>query len=127
VHVVAAGPVNTDLKTLLVSADEKSCLALNFDKLKLKDFIKPLSDVFKSAELVSYDIKYVLKSLIQAGIEPPKPKHDLRVGAFALNSLTRDLSLAGLANKLGWEGESFDDLSPEDTVLRAGEITAAKQ
>jgi DNA polymerase-1 len=55
----------------------------------------------------------------------PAVGHDTLIAAFVLNALRREQTLTELAeSELGYEGSSFEDLSPEDAITRAPEIIA---
>jgi DNA polymerase I len=76
--------------------------------------------------VIGHDIKAFLKLLLSAGMQKlPAVGHDTLIGAFLINSLRREQTLSELAfTDLGYDGSSFDDLSPEDLLTRAGEISA---
>lgn len=85
-----------------------------------KDKLQLLS----GAKLIGHDLKKTLHIFCQHGLAMPEVAHDIQIGAFLINSLTRETSLTDLAiNELGYEGSSFEsDL--EDLKSRAGEITS---
>ncbi len=124
-HTYTAGPVNTDLKVLLVSPDPKTVYVINLDQIGISDVVHALTDIVKNTHVIAYDSKAVVKSLMQAGMGEATVQHDVHMAAFLINSLMRDLSLSSLAmNELGYEGEKFEDMSPEDVILRADLIAS---
>lgn len=109
---------------VLVLADEKTAYVIEVPKLSGKDILS-INDQLSKTKLVGYDTKSSLKALFGLGLDMPEISHDVLVGAFLINSVRREKTLSELAfADIGYEGSSFDDLSPEDLMQRAGEITA---
>lgn len=86
-------------------------------------------DLFKShwqqlPTVIGYDIKSTLKVLISLGFDDlPVVEYDVLIGAFLLNSLRREQTLSELAQAdLGYDGSSFEDLTPDELIERAPEI-----
>lgn len=124
VETFTAGPVNTDLKLVLISPNPKTVYAIQLGNITNVDLVKQLAPQLEDAKLVAYDSKYSLKSLLQAGFDEMAVAHDVRMAAYLINSLIRDQSLAALAGELGYEGEPLNDLPPEDMLERAETITS---
>lgn len=124
-HTFTAGPVNSDLKVLLISPSPKEVYVINLDKVDAKDLKPTMTKLLGSAKLVAYDTKAVLKALIQVGYGEVEIEHDVHMASFLINSLVREMSLSNLASsELGYEGDSLDDISPEDLILRADVIAS---
>jgi DNA polymerase-1 len=120
-----AGAVNTDMKVLLISTSPKEVYVINLEKIKPSDVKPVVAKLLKSAQLISFDSKAGTKSLIQAGMDEPTVKHDVHMASFLINSLNHSTSLSEMAmTQLGFEGESFDSISPEDVILRADMIAS---
>lgn len=120
-HALCAG-AHGRKPQIIILADGKTAYALEVDKLG-SDPIKHL--VSGADSVIGYDTKSSLKALIDLGIELPVVSHDVLVGAFLVNSLRREHSLNELAfADLGYEGASFDELTPDELADRAGELAA---
>jgi DNA polymerase-1 len=119
----SAGAHGRDPQVLVLSVDGKTSYTLDLTKLDAKHLVESLS---KASPLVGHDIKSTLKVLISLGCEElPAVGHDVLISAFLLNSLRREQSLTELAQAdLHYEGEQFEDLSPEEVIQRAPEIIA---
>ncbi len=122
IHSLCSGTHGRGLQ-LLVVANEKTAYVLDVAKLDPSDIKYQISNI---KSVVGYDIKSSLKALLDLGVgDLPSVSHDVLVGAFLVNSLRREHSLNELAfADLGYEGSSFDDMSPEDLITRAGELAA---
>lgn len=93
--------------------------------IDLKNDIKAILKSLESIELVGYDLKNLLKLFLSQGLKPPKVSHDIQVGSFLINPLTRDITLTGLAiNVLGYTGANIEDMTPESIKTNAGNITS---
>jgi DNA polymerase-1 len=121
IHGLSAKPHGREPKVLIL-ADEKTAYALDVPKLTAKSLASKLSEL---KSVIGHDVKSSLKILLELGVKLPNVKHDVLVGAFLINSLRREQALSELAfTDLGYEGSSMDNLSPDELVQRAGEITA---
>jgi len=121
IHTFAAKAHGREPQIIII-ADTKNAYVLEIPKLSLSSIKSKLSSI---KSVVGYDVKSSLKVLLQLGIELPKVSHDVLVGAFLINSIRREQSLTELAfTDLGYESSSLDDLSPQDLMARAGELTA---
>ncbi len=120
-HALCAGAHGRN-PSIIIVADDKTAYAVDVARAGKKSVEKLLST---ADSVTGYDTKSSLKALIELGIALPKVTHDVLVGAFLVNSLRREHTLNELAfADLGYEGSSFDDMSPEDVVARAGELAA---
>ncbi len=124
IHGRSAGSAGRDPRVLIVSPDSKTTYSFDLTKLDHAAVLTALG--LEASSVVGYDVKSTLKTLLGMGAtELPSVEHDVLVGAFTLNSLTRAQSLTDLATaELGYDGSSFEDLSDEDILTRAGEIAA---
>lgn len=64
--------------------------------------------------LIGYDVKSSLKTLFALGVANAVVAHDVQVGAFMLNSLQRDLSIAELAENIDVQVTDLHDVPTED-------------
>lgn len=120
IETYPAGPVNKDLKLLLISPNPKKGYIIEVKNEEFKtELVKVLNEQLETSKLIAYDAKYSLKSLIQSGINEIEIEHDIRMSAFLLNSLIREQSLSALAMELGYEGSELSDISPEDMKEKA--------
>lgn len=119
----AAGQAGRDPKVLVVSPSPE--VAYSFDLTKISPEAVAASLEPKIAQVIGYDVKSSLKTLLGMGWTPeklPETTHDVLVASFILNSLRRDLSLTELAGDIGYDGSAFEDLSNEELVVRVPEI-----
>lgn len=124
IHSRAAGKHGRDPEVLIISLDGKDTYTIDLRKVDHQ----LIADNFKNVRpLVGYDVKSTLKVLLSLGVtEFPDVGHDVLIGAFLLNSLRREQSLTELAEAdLGYDGSSFENLSPDEIIDRAPEIIAA--
>jgi DNA polymerase-1 len=111
-----------DPQLLVLSADAKTTYTLDLEKLDLTE-VKAVLE--KLTNLVGYDVKSTLEVLLELGLELSPVSHDVKVGAFLLNSLRREQTLSELAEAdLNYEGSPFEDLDKEEAIIRAPEIMA---
>ncbi len=119
-YAYTAGPLSTDLKVLLVSPNPKKVYVINLEQVGIKDVVVALKDLVAKTKFIAYDSKSVMKALMQAGLGEGTVDHDVHMASFLINSLIRDPTLTNLARTdLGYEGETFEDMSPEDVIMRA--------
>jgi DNA polymerase-1 len=123
IHARSAGKHGQKPEVLIMSLNGKDTYTLDLRKLDHGLIAKNFHDV---KPLVGFDIKSTLKTLMALGVKDfPEVGHDVLVGAFLINSLTRVQSLTDLAAvQLRYEGQSLDDLPPDDLIERAPEIMA---
>lgn len=124
VHSRAAGVAGRDPKVLIVSADPRSVYTFDLAKVSAQAVAALITP---RHSLVGYDVKSTLKALLGMDVAAdalPSVSHDVLVGAFIVNALRREQSLTELAGDIGYDGESFDDLSEEDLMARAADIVA---
>lgn len=123
VHSHAAGRHGERPQTLVVSADGDNVYTLDLTKLDGS----AVAALFTFAPaLIGHDLKYTLQVLLALGCKNLPPiAHDTLIAAFVINALLREQTLTDLAqSELGYDGSSFEDLSPEDVTHRAAEIVA---
>ncbi|MCA9327659.1 hypothetical protein KDA14_03980, partial [Candidatus Saccharibacteria bacterium] len=123
VHSRSAGVAGRDPSVLIVSPDEKNTYAFDLTKIAAE---KVWPFISADVQLVGYDVKSALKTLLGMGMtELPAVRHDTLICAFTLNSLIRAQSFTDLAAaEIGYGGSSFEDLSDEELLSRAADITA---
>lgn len=122
VHSRCGGKHGRNPQLLIVSPDPKHVYTLDLTKLKPAAVAAKLPTL---PALIGYDVKSTLKVLIELSLELPSVEHDVLIGAFLINSLRREQTLTELAQAdLGYEGSSFEDLSPDELADRAAEVVA---
>ncbi len=90
-----------NIKSLSISPNDSSCITLDLGSLNKKDVTDKLKDYVEKAKLVGYDLKSTLQALMGLQIFSKKIAHDVQVGAFLLDPLSRSASLEELsADKL---------------------------
>ncbi|MCY4089018.1 MAG: DNA polymerase I [Candidatus Saccharibacteria bacterium] len=116
-HAYCQGRFGRNLKCLLASDDVKQLHLYPTDKLV------SLSEL-GAVRIYGYDTKQLVQVLTDLGLKDIEINHDLKTGAFLLNSGLRQQTLTTLASEqLGYVNE-LDELSLEDFKLQAGEIGA---
>ena len=96
IHSVSVKPHGKQVQTITLSAKKDLTYVFDVTKLnheKLAQKLKP----FAQKPLFGYDVKSSMQALMSLGLEPATVGHDVLVGAFLVNSLTRELSLVDLA------------------------------
>jgi len=126
VHSRCAGKHGKNPQLLIISPDPKTTYVLDLEKLPRESVQKALNPQPSALRpIIGYDTKATLKVLLELGVELPPVHHDVLIGAFLLNSLRREQTLTDLAEAdLGYEGSSLEELSTDELVHRASEITA---
>lgn len=124
IHARSAGKHGRDPEVLIVSLNGKDTYTIDLRKVDHKLIAENFRDV---RPLIGYDVKSTLKTLLALGVTDfPAVGHDVLIGAFLLNSLRREQSLTELAEAdLGYDGSSFENLSPDELIDRAPEVIAA--
>lgn len=124
IHGRSVGKHGHKPEVLVVSPDGKNTYTLDLTKLDQTTIAKELK---VARSLVGYDLKSTLELLIEIGVKDlPSVGHDVKVGAFLLNSLRREQTLSELAEAdLDYEGSPFEDLDKNELMTRAPEIIAA--
>ena len=127
IHTYTAGSVNTDLQTVLLSDSPDTVYAFDLTgSLMPQDFVDKCQAMLEDASVakIGYDIKATFKAFLQLDVAITNVGHDVRMGAFLVNSLIREQSLTALAQGIGYEGEELDNLAPYDCLQRASEIAS---
>ena len=109
------------LKALIVNIDAKQTYIIDPKLLEDTSFIASLFS--KKSQVIGYDLKPLIKVMINRGIDLPPSLFDLKIAAFLYNSLERDLSVSGMAKSyLNWQGPELDNLDISELEALAGEI-----
>ncbi len=126
VHSMTGGKHGKDPKVLILSPSPQTTYTLDMSKLSNDHVAKVIDKYLTPANrVVGYDTKSTLQVFLELDGELPEVKHDVQIGAFLLNPLRRDQSLTELAKAdLEYEGSSLEDLTPDELIHRAAEITA---
>lgn len=111
--------LGTEPEVMLISAKDGEASIVDISKNT-----KEVLGLLKNAKLIGHDLKKTLHIFVQHGVKMPSIVHDVQVGAFLINSLTRETGLTELAmSELDYEGSPFEG-DIEDISSRAGEITS---
>ncbi len=97
VHSISEKPHGRGLQTLIISPDPKTVINFDLTKLDSKAVTDKLKSYIEPTNLVGYDVKNTLQTLYALDIDAQKVGHDVLVGAFLVNSLRREQTLAELA------------------------------
>lgn len=120
-----SGAAGSGLTTVLLSTSNDSVYVINLERINASEVAAKIQTLITRAEVMAYDAKAVVKSFIRAGFGEPRVAHDVHMAAFLLDSASRDRSLTALAaNYLEYHGESIDNLSPEDLILKADTVVS---
>lgn len=125
VHSRSAGKHGDRPELLLLSPSPSKVFTIWLDKLSAQKVSEVLGPFFENKDIpkIGHDLKATLQVCYALGFDVQNIKHDTQIAAFLLNALRRDLSLTELATtELGYEGGSFEELSPEDVATQAPEI-----
>ncbi len=118
-----------DVRALMVSTDDKNLTVfeigndLTFGQIaeKLRDYLES-----KSSGLIGYGLKKLIKALLYEDIEAGPVRHDVKIGAFLIDPLSRTQSLNSLAQKsLGYSGPELVFVAPDEMELKAPKIVSA--
>lgn len=119
IHSRIAGKHGKDPLVLLLSDSKNKTYIVDLTKVTSSVITGKLSNI---ASVIGYDIKSTLKVLLNLGIALPKVAHDVQIGAFLINPIRREQSLAELAaSDIGYEGK-IDELTTEEFIERGGEL-----
>lgn len=97
IHAVSENHHGKNPKVLTISPDPKTVISFDLTTLDLAAVKTKLEKYIIASKLVGYDLKSVLQTLYTLNIDASKIEHDVLVGAFLINSLIREQSLAELA------------------------------
>lgn len=122
VHGMCAGKHGRKPIVLAIGIDEKATYTIDLMSIS-SDVARDALKFLGQTKLIGYDVKNVLKMLIDLGIALPAVEHDVMVGAFLIDSLRRVQSITELAETdLGYEGSGFETLSGEELIGSEPEI-----
>ncbi len=120
-----SGSHGKGLQHLVISPDVKTSFTLSLGSaLKVTDITKWLEKTLQGTTLVSHDIKYVYKVLLELGIDLPKISHDVHLGAFLLNPLLRSQEVGDLIDKAFGYGAGIDTASSDEFPDYASQLVA---
>jgi len=86
---------------LSISPDAKTVIRFDVAKLGAEQVGKKLKDYLEAVELVGYDVKATLQTLLAMGIDAKNIGYDVLIGAFLIDPLERIQSLQQLAANIG--------------------------
>ena len=120
------GKHGVDPHLFFISPKPKSLLIFDLEKIDKSNFVNKLKPLIDSPDVkkIGYDIKNTIEAFASLDIELAKIDHDVLIASFLLNSLRRDQSLKGLAaEELSIESVDFDNLSPDELIDRADQMS----
>ncbi len=125
IWVRSADALGREPQFALVSGNPKRCFAIDLSgDITVEKLAKQLQLDGKQA-WIGFDVKSALKMFMSHGLDLGVVAHDVRMGAFLINSLIRDHSLSALARtELGYDGTELEDMPVEEITAVAGTITA---
>ena len=119
VHAMAKDTLGKKPIAVLVANDEEVTFFESF-----KD-INKLKSLMSGTKIIGYDLKNTIKVLYSLGITDFTVNHDIQIGAFLINSLSRANSLHELASEeIDYDLVDLSQLPPEDLGLHVAEIMA---
>ncbi len=128
IHAVAENHHGKKPQLLAISPDPKTVISFDLTTLDLAGVTTKLKTYIESAKLVGYDLKSTLQTLYTLNIDAVNIEHDVLVGAFLINSLIREQTLAELAaNDLNIHIEEEAQLSEIIAVIRGLHKHQAKE
>ncbi len=128
-HPIFIDADGRDVRALIVSTDNKNLTVfeignnLTFEQVaeKFRDYLEP-----EPAKLIGYGLKKLIKALLFESIKAGQVRHDVKIGAFLIDPLSRTQSLNSLAQKtLGYSGPELDFVAPDEMELKAPKIVSA--
>lgn len=125
-HSFVAGKNGSKPICIAVSNGDRGSIVIDASKIEeqaLADWLK--INIPSKTKLIGHDIKLTIKLLLNLGLGTREVDHDILIGAFLINSLTRQQTLTELAEaEIGYTGRGFENMSPEEMLTSAGEIVA---
>lgn len=121
-HSYAAKKHGRSPQWLLISPDSEKVYTINLEKIHkgLPDLLE--NQTFKK---IGYNLKNTCKVALELKSNLQNIHHDVLIGSFLLNSLRREQSLTELARAdLDYNGPELDNISPDEFIERAPEITS---
>jgi DNA polymerase-1 len=94
---LSAVPHGKEPVSLTISPDPQTVITFDLRSLTDAEVGDKLRDYIENTQLVGYNLKSTLQLLLSLGIRAQRIGHDVLIGAFLVNSLRRDESLADLA------------------------------
>lgn len=120
VQTRSAGKHGRDPLTLLISPDKAHTFVIDLQTVTKEALNKKLA---KLPPVIGYDVKASIQAGYWLDLNIDKVEHDVMVGAFLLDSIRRAQSLSDLLKSDAGFDTKLDDLSNEEFIERAGEIT----
>jgi len=126
-HSRASGKHGQGGQLLMISPDAGSVYTLLLEQLTPTAVQDALAEALANQALpkVGHDIKATLQLCYALGLEVAGVAHDTMVAAFVLNPLRRDLSLDALADEVGYDGASLEELDIDELASSAPQLIAA--
>lgn len=104
--------------SLSVSTSPDKSFSFDLRELSHEAVQKKLKKYLEETELIGHNIKATLQILRELGIYPKKVRHDTLIGAFLINPLRREQSLAELAEtELDMHLQGLDTTDSEEIAV----------
>lgn len=125
-HTFIAGKNGHNPICIALSGSDKNSIIIDATKIDEAILAQWLKDnIPNKTKLIGYDIKSSIKLLLKLGLGVREVEHDVLIGAFLINSLTRQQSFTELAeSEIGYGGRGFENMSPEEMIASAAEMLA---
>lgn len=120
-HSRIAGAHGRDPSYFIVSINGKDAYVIDLQKIDPSI----LKEHFNPRAVIGYDLKSTLQAFLHLGLDLPKVRHDVMIGAFLLNPLSREQSLSDIAsNQIGYEATDLHNIPNDELLERSSEIIA---
>jgi DNA polymerase I len=96
-YSISSTPHGMDPVSLTMSPDPKTVITFDLTALDDADVGNKLRSYIEGAKLIGYNLKNTLQLLRTLGVQAEQVRHDVLIGAFLINSLRREQTLAELS------------------------------
>lgn len=126
IHSFVSGKNGSNPICIAISTSDKQSYVIDSTKIDQQELSNWLSNNISSkTRLIGYDIKATIKVLLNLGVGIREVEHDILIGAFLINSLTRQQTLTELSEaEIGYVGRGFENMTPEEMLSSSAEILA---
>jgi DNA polymerase-1 len=126
-HSRASGKHGQGAQLLMLSGGAANVFTIDLSHVKPAQLQKHLGSLLADAKLpkVGHDVKATMQVCYALGLDVAGLAHDTQIVAFALNALERDLSLTTLAEQVGYDGGSLDEMDATELTAAAPQIVCS--
>lgn len=126
-HSRASGKHGQGAQLLMLSGGAANVFTIDLTSLMPAHLQKHLGALLADSKLpkVGHDVKATMQVCYALGLDVAGLAHDTQIVAFALNALERDLSLTTLAERVGYDGGSLDEMDAEQLTAAAPQIVCS--